>query len=65
MPFTPLSHELLHQRVKLLVLCTLQICRVDDIVVEGFVEGSVVHFHLVRTVVVKPSGSISASALGT
>lgn len=32
--------------------------------VEGFLEGSVVHFHLVRTVVVKSTGSISASGLG-
>ncbi|KAL1547710.1 hypothetical protein AAHA92_16030 [Salvia divinorum] len=43
---------------------TLQICRVEDIVVKGYIEGSVVHFHLVRTVVVESSGSISASALG-
>ncbi|CAA0814301.1 Unknown protein [Striga hermonthica] len=43
---------------------TLQICRVEDISVEGLMEGSVVHFHLVRTVVVKPSGTISASGLG-
>ncbi|XP_059638281.1 uncharacterized protein LOC132280165 isoform X2 [Cornus florida] len=43
---------------------TLQICRVEDIVVEGVVEGSVVHLHWVRTVVVRPSGSISASGLG-
>ncbi|KAL2500987.1 glycine-rich protein [Forsythia ovata] len=43
---------------------TLQICRVEDIIVEGFLEGSVVHFHWVRTVVVKSSGAISASGLG-
>ncbi|XP_042055568.1 uncharacterized protein LOC121800075 [Salvia splendens] len=43
---------------------TLQICRVEDIVVKGYIEGSVVHFHMVRTVVVESSGSISASALG-
>lgn len=43
----------------------VQICRVEDIIVEGFVEGSVVHFHLVRTVVVKSSGAVSASGLGT
>ncbi|XP_059318529.1 uncharacterized protein LOC132068810 isoform X2 [Lycium ferocissimum] len=43
---------------------TLQVCRVEDVLVEGFLEGSVVHFHLVRTVIVKSTGSISASALG-
>ncbi|XP_060213917.1 uncharacterized protein LOC132641059 isoform X2 [Lycium barbarum] len=43
---------------------TLQVCRVEHVLVEGFLEGSVVHFHLVRTVIVKSTGSISASALG-
>ncbi|CAN4084720.1 unnamed protein product [Withania somnifera] len=43
---------------------TLQVCRVEDVLVEGFLEGSVVHFHLVRTVIVKSTGSISASGLG-
>ncbi|XP_022893269.1 uncharacterized protein LOC111407817 isoform X2 [Olea europaea var. sylvestris] len=43
---------------------TLQICRVEDIIVEGFLEGSIIHFHWVRTVVVKSSGAISASGLG-
>ncbi|KAL8489690.1 hypothetical protein ACS0TY_025547 [Phlomoides rotata] len=43
---------------------TLQICRVEDVIVEGHIEGSVIHFDLVRTVVVKPSGAISASGLG-
>ncbi|CAI9100492.1 OLC1v1037607C1 [Oldenlandia corymbosa var. corymbosa] len=43
---------------------TLQICRVEDVIVEGLVEGSVVHFHWVRTVFVKQSGAISASGLG-
>ncbi|KAL0015634.1 hypothetical protein SO802_002703 [Lithocarpus litseifolius] len=43
---------------------TLQICRVEDIIVEGIVTGSVVHFHWVRTVVVHSSGAISASGLG-
>ena len=42
----------------------LQICRVEDIIVEGIVTGSVVHFHWVRTVVVHSSGAISASGLG-
>lgn len=43
---------------------TLQICRVEDVSVEGIVEGSVVHFHWVRSVVVPPTGVISASGLG-
>lgn len=42
----------------------MQICRVEDIIVEGFLEGSIIHFHWVRTVVVKSSGAISASGLG-
>ncbi|KAF5481918.1 hypothetical protein F2P56_002530 [Juglans regia] len=43
---------------------TLQICRVEDINLEGIIRGSVVHFHWVRTVVVQSSGAISASGLG-
>ncbi|GMQ06267.1 hypothetical protein CsSME_00050919 [Camellia sinensis var. sinensis] len=43
---------------------TLQICRVEDISVKGFIEGSVIHFHWVRTVVVQSPGAISASGLG-
>ena len=43
----------------------LQICRVEDIRVEGSIEGSVVHFHWVRAVVVPSSGAISASGLGS
>nr|GMC58868.1 uncharacterized protein LOC109186463 isoform X3 [Ipomoea batatas] len=43
---------------------TLQICRVEDVFIEGFLEGSVIHFHWVRAVLVKSSGTISASGLG-
>ncbi|KAF8400908.1 hypothetical protein HHK36_014211 [Tetracentron sinense] len=43
---------------------TLQICRVEDITVEGLIKGSVVHFHRARTVVVQSSGTISSSGLG-
>ncbi|KAL3535670.1 hypothetical protein ACH5RR_004131 [Cinchona calisaya] len=43
---------------------TLQICRVEDVIVEGLVEGSIVHFHWARKVIVKPAGEISASGLG-
>lgn len=39
-------------------------CRVEDIIVEGLIEGSVVHFHRARTVVVHSSGLISTSGLG-
>ncbi|MBA0806922.1 hypothetical protein Gohar_022762, partial [Gossypium harknessii] len=43
---------------------TLQICRVEDITVEGLIKGSVVHFHRARTVSVWSSGIISASGMG-
>ncbi|XP_022750125.1 uncharacterized protein LOC111299295 isoform X2 [Durio zibethinus] len=43
---------------------TLQICRVEDITVEGLIKGSVVHFHRARTISVKSSGIISASGMG-
>ncbi|KAG2238823.1 hypothetical protein Bca52824_091893 [Brassica carinata] len=43
---------------------TLQICRVEDITVEGLIKGSVVHFHLARTVVVGSSGTITADGMG-
>uniref|UniRef100_A0A803N494 DUF8003 domain-containing protein n=1 Tax=Chenopodium quinoa TaxID=63459 RepID=A0A803N494_CHEQI len=44
---------------------TLQVCRVEDVIVEGSMEGSVIHFHRARTVDVGPSGTITASGLGT
>ncbi|CAH8274539.1 unnamed protein product [Arabidopsis lyrata] len=43
---------------------TLQICRVEDITVEGLIKGSVIQFHLARTVVVRSSGTISADGMG-
>ncbi|KAG8635925.1 uncharacterized protein LOC110603588 isoform X2 [Manihot esculenta] len=43
---------------------TLQICRVEDITVEGLIKGAVVHFHRARTVSVPSSGTISASGMG-
>ncbi|GLU09988.1 hypothetical protein SLE2022_268200 [Rubroshorea leprosula] len=43
---------------------TLQICRVEDVFIEGIMIGSIVHFHWVRTVVVHASGTVSASGLG-
>ncbi|XP_022754633.1 uncharacterized protein LOC111302962 isoform X4 [Durio zibethinus] len=43
---------------------TLQICRVEDVTVEGLIKGSVVHFHRARTVSVQSSGIISACGMG-
>ncbi|XP_047328542.1 uncharacterized protein LOC124931992 [Impatiens glandulifera] len=43
---------------------TLQVCRVEDIIVEGLIEGSVVHFHRARTIAVQPFGVISSSGMG-
>ncbi|CAN6486871.1 unnamed protein product [Victoria cruziana] len=43
---------------------TLQICRVEDLVVSGLVIGSIIHIHRARTVVVNSGGVISASGLG-
>ncbi|KAK9715457.1 hypothetical protein RND81_06G166800 [Saponaria officinalis] len=43
---------------------TLQVCRVEDVKVDGFVEGSVVHFHWVRSVAISSTGMVTASGLG-
>ncbi|XP_021690687.2 uncharacterized protein LOC110672263 isoform X2 [Hevea brasiliensis] len=40
------------------------ICRVEDITVEGLIKGSVVHFHRARTVSVLSGGTISVSGTG-
>ncbi|KAL9312530.1 hypothetical protein ACSQ67_017982 [Phaseolus vulgaris] len=48
-------YELLHH---------LKIAIVEDILVEGLIEGSVVHFHRARTITVESSGIISASGMG-
>ncbi|KAF5951399.1 hypothetical protein HYC85_009343 [Camellia sinensis] len=42
----------------------LYICRVEDILVEGCIEGSVVHFHRARTITIDSLGTISASGMG-
>ncbi|KAK7352920.1 hypothetical protein VNO80_18351 [Phaseolus coccineus] len=61
-------YELLHPpedcNVNTSLSFTLQICRVEDILVEGLIEGSVVHFHRARTISVESSGIISASGMG-
>lgn len=43
---------------------TLQICRVEDITVDGLIQGSVIHVHRARTVIVNTAGLITASRLG-
>ncbi|KAK9065546.1 hypothetical protein SSX86_014947 [Deinandra increscens subsp. villosa] len=43
---------------------TLQICRVEDILIEGLIKGSVVHFHRARTVTVPSTGIVSTSEMG-
>ncbi|KAI3792745.1 hypothetical protein L2E82_06633 [Cichorium intybus] len=43
---------------------TLQLCRVEDILVEGLIKGSVVNFHRARTVTVQSTGTISTSKMG-
>lgn len=50
-------------------LCTflfvMKICRVEDILVQGLVEGSVVLFHRAGTITVQSSGIISTSGMGS
>ncbi|GLJ46536.1 hypothetical protein SUGI_0980760 [Cryptomeria japonica] len=43
---------------------TLQLCRVEDINVDGLVKGSVIHVNRARTVTVNSGGLITASGLG-
>ncbi|KAM3263833.1 hypothetical protein P3L10_000827 [Capsicum annuum] len=43
---------------------SLQICRVEDIVVTGIIKGSIIHVHRARTVIVDYGGTITASELG-
>nr|XP_043627763.1 uncharacterized protein LOC122599331 isoform X2 [Erigeron canadensis] len=43
---------------------TLQICRVEDILVEGLIKGSVVHFHRARTLTIPSTGTVSTSKMG-
>lgn len=42
----------------------VQICRVEDISVEGTIQGNVIHFHRARSVVVQTTGAVTASGLG-
>ncbi|CAI8589076.1 unnamed protein product [Vicia faba] len=43
---------------------SLQICRVEDLSVNGIMKGSIIHIHRARTVVVDTDGVITASELG-
>ncbi|XP_021813378.1 uncharacterized protein LOC110756280 isoform X1 [Prunus avium] len=43
---------------------SLQICRVEDLLVDGVVKGSVIHIHRARTIIVDTDGLITASELG-
>lgn len=43
---------------------SLQICRVEDILVSGVIKGSIIHIHRARTVIVDLDGMITASEFG-
>ncbi|KAF7810029.1 uncharacterized protein G2W53_036772 [Senna tora] len=43
---------------------SLQICRVEDLLVNGIMKGSIIHIHRARTVIVDSDGMITASELG-
>nr|XP_048319674.1 uncharacterized protein LOC107405408 [Ziziphus jujuba var. spinosa] len=43
---------------------SLQICRVEDLLVDGMVKGSIIHIHRARTVIIDTYGLITASNLG-
>lgn len=41
-----------------------QICRVEDLLVNGLIRGSIIHIHRARTVIIDTDGMITASELG-
>ncbi|XWS38680.1 hypothetical protein CRYUN_Cryun19dG0151800 [Craigia yunnanensis] len=43
---------------------SLQICRVEDLLVNGIIKGSIIHIHRARTVTIDADGLITASELG-
>ncbi|KAJ7952625.1 Glycine-rich protein [Quillaja saponaria] len=43
---------------------SIQICRVEDLLVDGLLKGSIIHIHRARTVIVDTNGLITASELG-
>ncbi|XP_068313299.1 uncharacterized protein [Pyrus communis] len=61
-------YELLHPpedcNVNSSLSFTLQVCRVEDIIIEGLIKGSVVNFHRARTIAIHSSGEISTSGMG-
>ncbi|KAH8513976.1 hypothetical protein H0E87_007007, partial [Populus deltoides] len=44
---------------------SLQICRVEDLLVNGIVKGSIIHIHRARTIIIDADGLITASELGS
>uniref|UniRef100_A0A0E0DMX2 DUF8003 domain-containing protein n=1 Tax=Oryza meridionalis TaxID=40149 RepID=A0A0E0DMX2_9ORYZ len=52
------------QRLILSLFYNIVICRVEDIVVSGLVQGTVINFNRARNVTVRSSGTISATGLG-
>lgn len=56
--------DLLKKKLFFMYYLHIQICRVEDILVEGLIEGSVVHFHRATTIAVQSSGIITASGKG-
>ncbi|KAJ4846828.1 hypothetical protein Tsubulata_004625 [Turnera subulata] len=43
---------------------SLQICRVEDVLVSGIIRGSIIHIHRSRTIIIDTDGLITASGLG-
>ncbi|KAK4557648.1 hypothetical protein RGQ29_007416 [Quercus rubra] len=43
---------------------SLQICRVEDLLVNGLIRGSIIHIHRARTVIIDTGGVMTASELG-
>lgn len=42
----------------------LQICRVEDLLVNGIMKGTIIHIHRARTMIIDTDGMITASELG-
>ncbi|KAJ6706037.1 EPHRIN TYPE-B RECEPTOR [Salix purpurea] len=43
---------------------SLQICRVEDLLVNGIIKGSIIHIHRARTIIIDTDGLVTASELG-
>ncbi|CAK7356223.1 unnamed protein product [Dovyalis caffra] len=46
------------------LLFSLKICRVEDLIVNGIIKGSIIHIHRARTIIIDHDGLITASELG-